>query len=475
MTLQVAITTTTTAIISGLLLSFSSQGAMAAQSLDVMSKADVSASAKAASQWLNYHYFSYEFPGAWGQTVVQWHESGMFYNTYMDYRKYSGDKTWDTFVNSQMVAATFGNTGDFLRGGNEYSGKWNDDIAWWGLAGAETYGTTAVIQDPEGMNIGPTGATWFSLADKTWNHMLEQWDETICGGGIYWSRNRDSTVVREKFYKSTISNAEAVSLAARMFALSGNQTYKVWGDKIYGWMKTKLIMTDYSVLDGVIADDPNDCLSISKMDPTPWTYHTGEIISGLVNFYTATKDPFYLNEAQNHFAYIMQTFINPQTGAFYDPTCYQNGGNTLCKSPSGYTWPLYRAVGFLYRATTDNQLKKDIVDAMTATANEVFQHCDSKWNCIRTFTGNDIGKYMFENGTNPRDQIEVMEILNSFMAINGFQTVNVGAQVTTLPNAGNGQKSDGVSVIFGHGGFGVGVLVNCLIASAIGLIGLVVL
>ncbi|KAJ3329618.1 hydrolase 76 protein [Blyttiomyces sp. JEL0837] len=448
-------------------------GVLAAQNLNVMSKNDVAAAAKSASQWLNHYYISYDFPGAWESTIVQWHESGLFYNTYMDYRKYSGDKSWDTFVSGQMVAATYGNTGDFLTGGNEYSGKWNDDIGWWGLAaitGAETYGTAAVIQDPEGMNVGPTGATWFALADKTWNHMLEQWDETICGGGIYWSRDRNSKVNREKYYKSTISNAEAINLASRMFALTGNQTYKIWGDKIYGWMKTKLIMNDYSVLDGIIADDPNDCTSISKMDPRPFTYHSGELISGLINFYTSTKDVTYLNEAQNHFAYVMNTFINPQTGALYDPTCNQNGGNTLCKSPSGYAWPLYRAIGFLYRATQDPQLQKHIVDVMTATANGVFQHCDSQWNCIRTFTGSDIGPYMFENGTNPRDQIEAMEIFNSLMAINGFETVKTGAQVT--PDSNNNQKSDAVGLIFGRVR-GFEVLLNVLIACFVGSVALV--
>jgi mannan endo-1,6-alpha-mannosidase len=104
-----------------------------------------------------------------------------------------------------------------------------------------------------------TGRPWVEIADRTFNHVLEQWDETICEGGIYWSRNRQSTNLGQRYYKSSVTNGQAIEVAARLYDLTKNATYVEWADKIYAWMKNKVIMPDNSVIDGFHADDPNDC------------------------------------------------------------------------------------------------------------------------------------------------------------------------------------------------------------------------
>jgi mannan endo-1,6-alpha-mannosidase len=64
---------------------------------------------------------------------------------------------------------------------NGIQGKWNDDIAWWGMAalsGAKAFGKDAKV-DPN----QPSG-TWLQIADNTLNDMFEQLDTTKCGGEL---------------------------------------------------------------------------------------------------------------------------------------------------------------------------------------------------------------------------------------------------------------------------------------------------
>ncbi|KAJ3329619.1 hydrolase 76 protein, partial [Blyttiomyces sp. JEL0837] len=406
----------------------------------------VMAASKSAMKWLGYYYTSPGNDGAWDQQIIQWHESGEFWNTYFHYQRYSADGTYDTFISSQMLLASFRDAGDFL-GNNDnaqsiYFGRWNDDIGWWGLAAltaAEIFGPTAVIKDPTGNN--QNGKPWFQVADTTFNHMLEQYDETVCGGGIYWSRNRKSSNYQQKYYKSSITNAEAVNLASRMFVLTGNLTYRQWGDKIYGWMKGLLITDDYKVMDGVLADNETDCSEV-KMNPTPWSYHSGELITGLVNFYKATSNKTYLTEAHSLFKNVITQFVNPNR-IIYEPSCEVNGGNMICKDPNGYSWALYRSFGWLFEVSDDEEVRMEILRVMNATARNAFLICDERWYCIRDLVPPP-KQYTFPNGTNPRDQIEVVTILNTLAAIssslhgvtiNESQTQNV--TTPTVPSATN--------------------------------------
>ncbi|KAJ3318609.1 hydrolase 76 protein [Blyttiomyces sp. JEL0837] len=422
------------------------------------SQAGALTAAKAAAKWMPYYFQSFEFPGAWSQGLVQWHESGVYWNILINYRQLTGDTTYDNFINSNMILASHADQGDFLDSANGIDGKWNDDIGWWALAaitGAETYGKDTKIYDPQGQL---QGATWFAVADKTWNHMLEQWDETHCKGGIYWSRNRQSTVERERIYKSAISNAEAIHLAARMYKITKIENYKTWADKIYAWMKNTLIMTDYTVYDGVYAAEDGTC----QVEQLVWTYHPAELIAGLVTFYQATGTQSYLDEAKNLYKAIQQNFVNPSTGGFWDPTCVQNGGISKCKDPSGYMWPLYHALAVLYRETND----AGIYNFMGKTAQPWLQQCGADWNCIRTLNPAPTS-YAFPNGTNPRDQFEIMEIVNAFLFMDG--AVQVSA-VPTPGNNGGGSKSSATMVFERM----IPTVVLGALGVAVGLVGVLV-
>jgi mannan endo-1,6-alpha-mannosidase len=118
------------------------------------------------------------------------------------------------------------------------------------LTGAEVYGKDIKI-DPDSTT---PGATWFAVAELTFNQMLEQWDNN-CGGGIYWSRNRLATAENQRTYKSTISNVQLIKLAGRLMLQNPqNSTYREVADRTFQWLKTTGILTpDYVINDGITA------------------------------------------------------------------------------------------------------------------------------------------------------------------------------------------------------------------------------
>ncbi|KAI8619133.1 glycoside hydrolase, partial [Chytriomyces sp. MP71] len=122
--------------------------------------------------------------------------------------------------------------------------------------------------------------------DEVWDH----WDGA-CGGGLYWGRDRKSSDPKVAFLKSTITNAEMMEIAARLFALTGESGYKSRFNQIWGWLKTSGIVTvDYYVADGV---DSRDCQPSLRI----YSYHVGELLSAHSAMYSVTKDEIYRTEA----------------------------------------------------------------------------------------------------------------------------------------------------------------------------------
>ncbi|KAJ3094022.1 hydrolase 76 protein, partial [Phlyctochytrium planicorne] len=411
--------------------------------LDVKSKSAVDRAAKLGSQWLGYHYQSWN-DGAWDQNIIQWHESGMYWQTYLQYRRYFADPQYDNFIASQLIIATFYDLGDFLdtnRGAEAtFQGKWNDDIAWWGLAaiaGAEVYGPDAKI-NPNGAN-GEKGSNWLSVANKTLFNMMEQYDTTTCGGGIYWSRDRRS---KSKNYKSSISNGQAILLAAKLYQFTKNKAYVDIADNIYKWMKQYVMMDDYLIIDGIDALRQGSDTSCGDTTYNPWSYQHGVLIPAMATFYNVTGDESYLTEAHKHFESSVKWFVN-KNNVIHEFICEEHP-EAKCKDPNGFTWALFRGYAALYTITPDNKIKERIASIIEATAADNANQCpgsDNDWNCIRQL--NPVPpQYTFDNGTNPRDQIETMEILTALAIVRGNEPKS-SAEVPVAPAAPAAKKPSG--------------------------------
>ncbi|KAJ3014502.1 UNVERIFIED_CONTAM: hydrolase 76 protein [Siphonaria sp. JEL0065] len=407
----------------------------ALQSIDVTSKAAAISAAKAAIGPLQQFYASNtRGNGAWieqyddGHWLIQWHESGIYFDLFYKYMQYSTDYSSLPFVDKEMQL-TVGGNGDFLDGMNptlEIAGRWNDDIGWWALStmtAAETFGKDGIVAKTN--VISGYNPTYLSLANTTFYQIWMDWDTKACGGGIYWSRIRTGS---NADLKSTITNVQELELGARLFAMTGSNDYKAKFDVIYVWLKsTGIIDANYLVHDGV---RDGGCTVSTEI----YSYHTGELMAALAVMYQATKTQSYLDEAHKIFAAVQSNFVTAATSVLdIEPSCV---AGVNCKSPTGYNWAIYKGFSNLYVATTDNSIKSSIAKIVQSSAKVNFQRCDSNWYCIRNLP---VGSgFTLQNGTNPRDQFETVSILNALAIINGAPPTRAspgGGSTTTTKSA----------------------------------------
>ncbi|KAI9336223.1 glycosyl hydrolase family 76-domain-containing protein [Zopfochytrium polystomum] len=390
-------------------------GATATPAIDLSDAAATLAAAKQVSTWMTT-YFTFsswnDFWGAWDMNIVQWHESGIYYNVILDYMDYSGDYAMSNFVNTAMTKAMDDN-GDFLFGceGN-CGGKWNDDIGWWGLAalsGSELYGVTSsnVISSADG-----TKPSWLHVGNYTMFRILEQVDSQ-CGGGAYWSRDRNAKEANLRTEKSTITNVQIIWFALRLYDATQDAKYLDIAKTFWDWVV--LAVTDrntYMIYDGIYAD--GSC----TVDGNSWSYYYTPMAFAGAALNKITGNSTYMTDGMGFYNYWKKNFID-SSGRFHEPLC---GTRFACKDPDGFNFPVYETLADLYNILPDSQssVKSEIKSIMVKQGEQLLaaDPCNDKWNCVRTL--NPVpDKYTFANGTNPRDQIEMMSYFNGMVRING--------------------------------------------------------
>ncbi|KAI9329444.1 glycosyl hydrolase family 76-domain-containing protein [Obelidium mucronatum] len=409
----------------GLSLATSSVVVAQAPVIDLTSKEAVVTAATNAIPFLKKFYSSPGQDGAWDQNLMQWHETGIYWELFYAYASYSKDSSYNDWIDSEMLPCDC------------WGGRWNDDIGWWALAtmtAAEHFGKDAIIAPSLPGNSNPK---YIDATHMTYLEMLDQWDTSKCNGGMYWSRNRNSNIENQLYYKSTISNAQHLDLGARLYVLTGDKKFIEWFDRVYAWLKSSnLITSTYSVYDGL---DTRNC----EINQAQFSYHSSELINGLAVMYKATNNAEYLTEAHNHFNHVASFFVNNATGVLYDPQAGED------KTPSGFLWSLYRALATLYTVTPDENVKTQIATILRTSATANFKTCTSDWNCI-TKVSPVPAKYTLPDGSNVRAQMETVAILNALAVVNG---VTVEKNVAQVVASGGGvaavEPSDSGVVAFG--------------------------
>jgi predicted alpha-1,6-mannanase (GH76 family) len=175
-----------------------------------------------------------------------------------------------------MVVATYdqNSSGQFL------DDLGYDDEAWWAHAWVRAYDLTG-------------NALYLSAAKTIFADMITAWDTTVCGGGIWWNRNRN--------YKNAITNELFLLLAAslhnRTAGDSGTGSYLDWALEEWGWFSGSGIINGSSLInDGLTPGaDAGVC---SNNGQTTWTYNQGVVLGGLAEMYEATGDATWLARAE---------------------------------------------------------------------------------------------------------------------------------------------------------------------------------
>ncbi|KAI9329455.1 glycosyl hydrolase family 76-domain-containing protein [Obelidium mucronatum] len=359
-----------------------------AQNLDLGNKDAVTGAARAAIGPLKQYFNdpNTQGGGAWREQsgdrwVVQWHESGMYHDLFFQYALASGDGSSNGFAAANVQAASNGR--DFLgvfTPDQSQDGRWNDDIAWW------------AVSSISGAEAG-AGGNLRGLASTTFDDVWMSWDDK-CGGGIYWSRNRNSDGANP-YLKSSITNVQMMDLGARL-----GHTDKA--NQIWNWMKSAGLVVDDGKGGLVILDRvySNDCSNIAH---EVYSYHAGEAM-------TALSLMGNIDDATKLFNGLRNTFGDGSGGI---------GPASGRKDPTGYLWPVYKGLSYLFRATGDAGVRSAIAATLKANAGRVLAACTGDWDCMRSFGAGAPFTLLQPDGKNVRDQFEAVALLTALIPVSG--------------------------------------------------------
>ncbi|KAJ7121951.1 Six-hairpin glycosidase, partial [Mycena crocata] len=126
--------------------------------------------------------------------------------------------------------------------------------------------------------------TFLISAGQLYDKMAANWDDT-CGGGVWWTTDHG--------YKNAITNELFLTLSARGYLRTGNQTYLENAKKTWAWLESSGMRSSTGLYnDGV------DFESCFNNNGTTWTYNQGVIASGLAALGVATGNHTLFQQAE---------------------------------------------------------------------------------------------------------------------------------------------------------------------------------
>ncbi|KAJ3268158.1 hydrolase 76 protein [Terramyces sp. JEL0728] len=381
-------------------------------------------------------------------TSFTWYEGGLYWGTLMDYTKITADPQYATTVVNAITLASYGKTASFLgvnKDAAAMGGKWNDDIMWWALVpltGAQIYGQSQVM---------PGGSSYLQLAINSFNDVYEDWTNE-CGGGIYWSRWRESPAENQRIYKSAITNAQHLLMGSVLYNITKNQTYLELSERTFDWIAKTIVLPDFMTVDGVNVD--NTAASCPKVGPkgeidgvfTSESYISGTIAAAMASLYAVSKNATHIYYAEQiALKALSQDQQNGIIADRCDPKC-----DVSMVTPKG---AYIRGLGLLYQITTNQKLKDTIKAQVQKTATAMLATCDANMSCSSP-------SWASAQTINPNIHISInnMELLNTLSIIMNGVTDAPAIPPTQPPPAAAVDTDTGSAV----GTFGVSCLLVVL-------------
>ena len=361
-----------------------------------------------------------------GVDGFQWYESGIMWGAVLDYIQASGDQDYLTIATQAVTLAAHNGVGSFV--GNPglfgldqtrtqvWDGKWNDDILWWALpalTGAELFGPKQIM---------PGGVPYAQLAQRTYDEVWQQWDPKGCGGGIFWSRNRNNPDTKN--VKSAITNAQHAFMGARLFKITKDPKYINNAKMVLDWMirgmnigNTRgIIEEDFSVVDGLeVLDRSPGCAK----NPLQLAYKSGFTAAAFAAMFSATNDTQYITMANGIARKALSTFvydgvISDSCETVMQPQAKNPPENVCQVNTVNSKGTMIRGLAFVYKYTNDRALQTDIRKLFEDTARRVMSLCDSNWVC----NSEDWAANKPSSVKNLHAQINAMELFNALTIMN---------------------------------------------------------
>ncbi|KAG5303039.1 glycosyl hydrolase [Histoplasma capsulatum G186AR] len=182
------------------------------------------------------------------------------------------------------------------RGNPGFINDYYDDEGWWALGWVQVYDLTG---DPKYLN----------MAEDIFEDMTRGWDDSRCGGGIWWDKNQTALVA--------IANELFLSVAAHLATRVHHKAnhYHSWATKGWYWFKkTGMINERNNINDGI------DLKTCQNNRGIVWSYNQGVILGALVELSRASPIPDYSFIAQAHtIAFAAINTLADEKGILHDP------------------------------------------------------------------------------------------------------------------------------------------------------------
>jgi predicted alpha-1,6-mannanase (GH76 family) len=257
--------------------------------------------------------------GLWNNTG--WWNSANALETTIDYSRITNIPTYHSVIENTFEKQK----------GTKFLNRWMyDDDGWWALAWIKAYDLT--------------GEKHYLDAAKTiFKDMTTGWD-SVCGGGIWWKKNRT--------YKNAITNQLFFTVAIRLHQRTvndyGKGSYIDWARHSWKWLRNSGMINRQNLFnDGLDKNCRNN-------GQTTWTYNQGVILGGLVDFYYSTKDPSVLKTAN---AIAKSAIRNLSSKGILREPCEPNCG----EDGAQFKGIFIRNLSSLYQATRDPEYKRFIL------------------------------------------------------------------------------------------------------------------
>ncbi len=170
----------------------------------------------------------------------------------------------------------------FLKSYPAFANDFNDDLGWWALASIRAYEITSDARYLARSKI---------LLDSMWVY-----EDSVYGGGIWWRRGKQDQ-------KNVATNAVAATVAAKLYAITGDCAYLTNAQSIFSWLSRRL-QRGGRVYDRITGADPG---SVVKAD---FTYNFGTYIGAAIALYAATGDDAYMSTAISSADWATRHLIN---------------------------------------------------------------------------------------------------------------------------------------------------------------------
>lgn len=149
---------------------------------------------------------------------------------------------------------------------------WNDDMGWWARGSIRAYELTGE-------------ARYLTEAEDVFGY-IAQYEDTTYGGGIWWKNVNVGDGSQNE--KNVATNGTAVWTALRLYAATGDTTYRDTAERIFAWLRTNFFNG------GHIRDHVSGTGQFTDFD---WTYNQGQYAAAALQMYLATADQQYLTQA----------------------------------------------------------------------------------------------------------------------------------------------------------------------------------